>query len=372
MDTYEHRSEIIAFGRKYYLQTNLVPAQKSVVTSLFHEGQLLSKQVEEYDASMSPERIRSFVVACHEERKSRINSLLGIKDKLKRTDDGNSHLKLGEALYHQNLYQESMAEVVRAVKLGVQQSRAFSILGNCLLGLGDYEKAIKSFKRGIEISPQYPDLYNDLGCTYMKTKKCKQAVLAFEKALELNKYYQEAFLNLAIALCLNVVEKEDFELSRNLKMKLRKILDMVIQLNPSLDKPEFQEALQLVAKERYDLVYDILSKMKEEGSKVTTNNLSLDLYLILKFNSDSVTEEEIDRYIEKTRRALEANPGYADRQNDLGILYTAKCKLFIDKANESFQKALSINKSFKKAEKNLKLAVNDKQGIHFLLKALLD
>jgi lipoprotein NlpI len=69
---------------------------------------------------------------------------------------------------------------------------------------------------------------------------------------------------------------------------------------------------------------------------------------------------------------LEANPGYADLQNDLGILYTAKCKLFIDKAHEAFNGALAINKSYRKAEKNLKLAANDRQGIHFLLKALLD
>jgi tetratricopeptide (TPR) repeat protein len=265
-----------------------------------------------------------------------------------------------------------MAEIVRAVKLGMEDSRAFSILGNCLLAVGDCEKAIKSFKRGIELTPDYPDLYNDLGCTYLRMKKCRDAVKAFEQAIELNRYYQDAFLNLAVALCLNVMEKEDFELSRNLAPKLRKILDMVLQLKPSLDTPEFQEALKAIAAERYEAAYDILAMIKEENAKVATNNLSLDLYLILKFNSESITEEEIDRYIEKTIRELETNPDYADRQNDLGVLYTAKCKLFIDKANESFKKALEINRNFKRAEKNLKLVVNDRQGIHFLLKALLD
>ena len=70
--------------------------------------------------------------------------------------------------------------------------------------------------------------------------------------------------------------------------------------------------------------------------------------------------------------ALEANPGYADLQKDLGRLYAAKCKIFIDKAHKSFNEALTINKSYRKAEKNLKLTANDRQGIHFLLKALLD
>jgi len=372
MDSFEHRSELIAHGRKYYIQTTLVPAQRSVITSLFHEGELLSKQVEQYDPAMSPEQIRSFVRECHDERKSRINSLLEIREKLKKMEDPRAHLKLGEALYHQNLFKEAMAEIVRAVKLGVQESKAFSILGNCLGAVGDHEKAIKSFKRGIELSPKYPDLYNDLGCTHLRIKKCSDAVQSYEKAIELNKYYQEAFMNLAIALCLNVVEKENFELSRGLRERLEKILDMTLQLKPSLDTSDFQEARKAIAIEQFDKAYELLNRIKEENAKVTTSNLSLDLYLILKFNSENITEEEIDRYIEKTARDLESNPGYADRQNDLGILYTAKCKLFIDKANSSFKKALAINKNFRKAEKNLKLAVNDKQGIHFLLKALLD
>jgi Flp pilus assembly protein TadD len=372
MESYEHRSEIAAYGRTYYLQTNLVPTQHSIITSLFHEGKLLSKRIEEYEPSLAPEKIRMLVRECHEERKGRINSLLSIKNKLKKTEDGKAHLKLGEALFHQNLFRESMTEIVRAVKLGIQQSRAFSLLGNCLLAIGDYEKAIKSFQRGIEISPDYPDLHNDLGCTYLMAKRCKDAVQSFKKALDLNKYYQDGYLNLAIALCLNVVEKEDFELSRNLKARLKEILDKVLQLNPALDTPDFQEALKALSIERYDGVYERLTKIKSDRSNVTNDNLSLDLYLILKFNADSVTEEELDRYIERTLRALETNPGYADKQNDLGILYAAKCKLFIDKANDSFQSALLINKSFKKAEKNLKLAANDRQGIHFLLKALLD
>ena len=85
-----------------------------------------------------------------------------------------------------------------------------------------------------------------------------------------------------------------------------------------------------------------------------------------------MTEDEIDALIERLAVAIESNPGYADIQNDLGVLYAAKCKIFIDKAHESFRQALQTNPSFRKAEKNLKLAGNDRQGIHFLLKALLD
>jgi tetratricopeptide (TPR) repeat protein len=372
MESYDLRSEINAKGHKYFIQTNLVPLQKAIVTSVFHEGSLLSKTVEGFDPSIAPEAARSFVRECHEEKKSRINSLLAIKEKLERTEDAKSHLKLGEALYRQSLFREAMSEVVRAVKLGAEVSKSFSILGNSLLALHEHEKAIRAFQKGLELTPDYPDLHNDLGWGYLRLKRCRDAVREFEKAVDLNKYYHEAHINLAIALSLNVVEKQEFELAKGLKDRLKGILNKCLELKPSLDTEEFRGTLKAAEDERYDEVYETLTKIREDSTRMSRDHLSLDLYLILKFHSDGLSEEEIDRYIERTRRELEANPGYPDLQNDLGVLYTAKCKLYIDKARDSFQKSLTINRNFKKAEKNLKLTVNDGQGIHLLLKALLD
>jgi len=372
MENYELSSEITIKGHKYYLQTALISSQHQIITSLFHEGSLLSKQQESYDPASSVEQAQELLRHCHEELKKRINSLLDISVKLGKTEDVRAHLKLGEALYHQCLYKEAMSEVVRAIKLGAKDSRAFSILGNCLLALNDGERAVRAFQHGIQIAPNYPDLHNDLGRAYLYRKQCRDAVKEFEKAIDLNKYYVNAYLNLAIALCANVIEKDDFELSRDLPERLLEIFARVIQLKPSLDTPSIRKMVEETREKRYSVVFESLSRLQDESGKLKGNNLSLDLYLILKFNSNTLTEEDIDRYIERTRQALIKNPNFADLKNDLGILYTAKCKLFIDKANESFREALKINRDFKKAEKNLRLSENDRQGIHLLLKALLD
>jgi tetratricopeptide (TPR) repeat protein len=238
--------------------------------------------------------------------------------------------------------------------------------------VGDYDKALKSFNKGLELSPEYPDLHNHLGQTYVMLERCRDAVMSFEKALELNKYYQSAFLNLALALTLNIVMKQDYDLSRDVKPRLKKILDMNIQLKPSLDNEDFRAAVEALEEERYNVVYEKLVAIKQEQERVAESDLSLELYLILKFRTHALTEVEIDRSIERCILELETNPGYADLQNDLGILYTAKCKIFIDKAHAAFQESLTINNSYRRAEKNLKLAANDRQGIHFLLRALLD
>jgi hypothetical protein len=44
----------------------------------------------------------------------------------------------------------------------------------------------------------------------------------------------------------------------------------------------------------------------------------------------------------------------------------------MDMASKAFRKALEINASYHKAQKNLRLSENDRQGIFILLKALLD
>jgi tetratricopeptide (TPR) repeat protein len=372
MEGYDHRSEIVSSGTKYYIQSSLVSAQRAVVTSLFHEGNLLARQSERYDPALAPEALRALVRRAHEGYRLRLTSLVDLREHLKKDVDGRAHLKLGEALYRQKLFREAMAEVIRSVKLGLEDAGGYSILGNCLLALGDPDKALRSFQKGIELAPAYADLHNDLGVAYLKLERCRDAVTAFERSLELNRYYQAALLNLAIALALNVVLKQDYDLSRDLRTRLKRILDLNLQLRPQLDTDEFREAMRGADSERYEVVYDKLTKIRSDLDAAAATDLSLEIYLILKFRAEDLSEADIDALIDRLAVALESNPGYADIQNDLGVLYAAKCKLYIDKAHEAFRQALARNPAFKKAEKNLKLAGNDRQGIHFLLKALLD
>jgi tetratricopeptide (TPR) repeat protein len=372
IESYDHKSEILSSGTKYYVQSSVIPSNRVVVTSLFHEGSLLTRQNAGYDGGVSGDALRTLVRRLHDEYRVRLTSLLDLRERLKKDVDAKAHLRLGEALYRQRLYREAMAEVIRSIKLGLEDAGAYSILGNCLLALGDSEKAMRAFQKGLELAPGYADLHNDLGVAHLKLERCKEAAASFERALECNRYYQAALLNLAIALSLNVVLKQDYDLSRDLRTRMRRLLELNLQLKPQLDGEDFRAAMTALDTERYDLVYEKLDALKRELDTVASNDLSLELYLILKFRAEELTEEDIDALVERLKIALDSNPGYADIQNDLGVLYAAKCKIFIDKAHEAFRQALQTNPGFRKAEKNLKLAGNDRQGIHFLLKALLD
>jgi len=372
VESYDHRSEVLSSGTKYYVQSSLLPSQRLVVTSLFHEGSLLTRQISSYDGTVNGEALRSLVRRLHDEYRVRLTSLLDLRERLKKDVDAKAHLRLGEALYRQRLYREAMAEVIRSIKLGLEDAGAYSILGNCLLALGDSEKAMRAFQKGLELAPGYADLHNDLGVAHLKLERCKEAAASFERALECNRYYQTALLNLAIALSQNVVLKQDYDLSKDLRQRLRRLLELNLQLKPQLEGDDFRAAMNALDTEHYELVYEKLTAIKRDLDTIASNDLSLELYLILKFRAEELSEEDIDALLERLKVALESNPGYADIQNDMGVLYAAKCKIFIDKAHESFRQALQMNPAFRKAEKNLKLSGNDRQGIHFLLKALLD
>ncbi len=372
VEGYDHRSEILSSGTKYYVQSSLVPSNRLVVTSLFHEGTLLTRQNASYDGDINGDALRGMVRRLHDEYRVRLTSLLDLRERLKKDVDAKAHLRLGEALYRQRLYREAMAEVIRSIKLGLEDAGAYSILGNCLLALGDSEKAMRAFQKGLELAPGYADLHNDLGVAHLKLERCKEAAASFERALESNRYYQTALFNLAIALSLNVVLKQDYDLSKDLRQRLRRLLELNLQLKPQLDGDDFRAAMNALDAEHYELVYEKLSAIKRDLDTIASSDLSLELYLILKFRAEELSEEDIDALLERLKIALESNPGYADIQNDMGVLYAAKCKIFIDKAHESFRQALQMNPAFRKAEKNLKLSGNDRQGIHFLLKALLD
>jgi len=372
VESYDHRSEVLSSGTKYYVQSSLLPSQRLVVTSLFHEGSLLTRQNSSYDGTVNGDALRALVRRLHDEYRVRLTSLLDLRERLKKDVDAKAHLRLGEALYRQRLYREAMAEVIRSIKLGLEDAGAYSILGNCLLALGDSEKAMRAFQKGLELAPGYADLHNDLGVAHLKLERCKEAAASFERALECNRYYQTALLNLAIALSQNVVLKQDYDLSKDLRQRLRRLLELNLQLKPQLEGDDFRAAMNALDTEHYELVHEKLTAIKRDLDTIASNDLSLELYLILKFRAEELSEEDIDALLERLKIALESNPGYADIQNDMGVLYAAKCKIFIDKAHESFRQALQMNPAFRKAEKNLKLSGNDRQGIHFLLKALLD
>ncbi len=372
MDSYEMREEIDRGGVKYFLQTSYSPKKRCIQSSFFKNGTLFDTGITRIDGKPSADELRTLTRETHGRNKERFMFLMNVRDKVRTLSDPMPHCKLARALFRRNLFHEAIEEALLAEGKGDVDSQPYMVIGESYYRLGDYDGAFKAIRKGIDLNPDYPDLHNLLGKIYLKQNRCSPAIESFEKAKELNLYYGEPYLNLAKAYMLNSIVKEDFELSRNLDETLLANLERAVQLNPFIQGEALENVRRLIGEKKYSEALEILDGIEQYGGSSGLEDIVLEMYLLLIGGKDEMLEEDIERHMSSVETIIEQNPTFADGYNSLGILHTAKCKILMDKAAGAFQKALEINGNYRKAQKNLRLTENDRQGIFILLKALLD
>lgn len=372
MDSFELREEINHGGNKYFLQTSLLPRKEVVQSTFFKNGTMFDTITEGIDSSANSEDLRVLTKEVHRQNKKKFRALLEAREKVQGTNDPVPHLKLAQALFRRNLYAEAVQEAELAIRKGEKDSRPHLVIGESLLRMGDLDKAFEAIRAGIDINPEYPDLQNLLGSIYLMKKQCRDAIESYRRAIALNIYYGEPYLNLAKAYLLNSIVKEDYELSKDLDSKFSVNIERASQLNPSIQGEALERAKRHVREKAYQEALDALDEVRNNARRDNIDDIVLELYLMLLGGGENLSEDSIANYLARVWEIIEQNPTFADGYNSLGILYTAKCKILMDKASASFRKALEINSNYKKANKNLRLAENDRQGIFILLKALLD
>lgn len=372
MASLELREEIRHGRGTYFLQTSFLSKKKQIQSSFFRNGVLFDTDVYDFDQVPPADQLRALTKDLHNRNKKRFRFLLDVSDKIKNLADPVAHLRLAQALLKRNLYDEAVNEAELAIEKGAEDSAPHLVIGEAWFRIGDYDSAFQAIQKGIAISPDYPDLHNLMGKIYLKQKDCRMAVDSFKRAIELNLYYGEPYLNLVRAYLMNSIIKQDYELSRDMDEKFNANIKRAVQLNPFLDTGAVDEARGFFREKKLEEALEIMERLSEVFPGTVVDDIILELYLLLLHSGENLPEEEIERYLTEVAAILDQNPTYADAYNSIGILYTAKCKILMDKAAEAFRKALDINGEYAKAQKNQRLTENDRQGIFILLKALLD
>lgn len=372
MTSFELREEIDHGGKKYFLQTSLLQKKGVIQSSFFKDGVLFDTVQTAVDGKGTPDDARRETKEAHLENKRKFMLVLGMGERIRSSEDPKPHLRIAQALFKRHLYSEAIQEAQKSVKKGNKDSLSSMLIGESYYEMGDFEKAFEATRAGIDRTPDYPDMHNLLGKIHLKQQKCKPAIECFKRAIELNLYYGEPHLNLARAYLLNTIVKEDYELSRDLDATFLGSLERAEQLDPYLMHDRIEEARGLFRGKDYDGAYGILESAKQPSIRGGIDDIILDLYMMLLYDGEEFQEGEIEKYLDRVREIVDQNPTFADGYNSLGILYTAKCKIYMDRASKAFRKALEINTNYQKAQKNLRLSENDRQGIFILLKALLD
>jgi tetratricopeptide (TPR) repeat protein len=370
--SFDLREEIDHGGKKYFLQTSLLQKKGIIQSSFFRDGVLFDTVQTPIDGTRAPDDARRATKEAHLENKRKFMLVLEVGERIRSSEDPKPHLKIAQALFKRHLYQEAVHEAARSIKKGAKDSLSSMLIGESYYEMGDFEKAFEATRAGIEFTPDYPDMHNLLGKIYLRQQRCAPAIESFKRAIELKNYYGEPNLDHARAYLLNTIVKEDYELSRDLDANFLGNLERAEQLDTFLAHDRLEEARALFKEKDYDGAYAALDSAKQPSMRGGIDDIILDLYLMLLYDGEEFQEGDIEKHLDRVREIVDQNPTFADGYNSLGILYTAKCKIYMDRASTAFRKALEINTSYQKAQKNLRLSENDRQGIFILLKALLD
>ncbi|HSG28780.1 MAG TPA: hypothetical protein VLA34_09890 [Candidatus Krumholzibacterium sp.] len=372
MKSLELREEIRRGNVTYFLQTSFIGERKQIQSSFYRNGTVFDTFNKEFEEIPARESLRELTKDVHAFNKSRFQSLLDVRDRLSSHPEPAPHVKVARALLRRNLLIEAIAEAEIAIGKGSVDSTPLIVKGEAWFRLEEYDKAFEAIETGLRISPDYPDLHNLMGKIYYSKKICKKAVDSFRRAIGLNLYYGEPYLNLVKTYLLNSIVKQDYEISRDLKEKYETNMARAVQLNPFLDTGTIEQAGKLFREEKYEETLELLESIELDGSYNLVDDIILELYLSILGSGEDLPESAIEQYIGRIEEIIDQNPTYADAFNSMGILYTAKCKILMDKASTAFSKALEINPDYAKALKNKRLTENDRQGVFILLKALLD
>lgn len=372
VDSLELREEIRHGGATYFLQTSFILENRQIQSSFFRNGTVFDTVIQDFDEIPPKDQLRELTKGIHNRNKKKFRFLLDARDRISKNKDPHPHIKLAQALSRRNLHTEAIAEAQAAIEKGLKDSSPFIVIGEAWFRIGDFDSAFEATRKCLELSPDYPDLHNLMGSIYLEKKMCRQAAESFRRAISLNLYFGEPYVNLVRAYLLNSILKQDYELSRGLEEKFDSNLKRAVQLNPFIDSRKIEEAREMVRSEKFEEALVILGSISESYTRISTEEIILELYLTLLQSGEDLPEKEIEDYLLKISEIIDRNPTFADAYNSIGILYTAKCKILMDKAGKAFEKALEINPGYAKARKNQRLTENDRQGLFILLKALLD
>jgi len=362
-------SKLEGMGKEFFLQTSGDPQNGKGTCVLFENGNPID--MIEFRLPENSKQAAGVIDEFHKNRFEKFVELDELYVELIEETDASILEKLALSLIDQKLFEEAARIFKRGSENAPQNSRLLNYLGLTYMELEDYQKAENYFIEAINISPDFPDYQNNLGKALLKQGKCSRASKSFEKATELNVYYAEAYYNLALAVVLNGIKKEDYSLAQNLEDNVANLLSKAVGFDPAFKNEYLQQALDALKNKDLDITFIELSKGYDAATSGKFPKKTYHFHLEYLFRNDLLREETVIKHIKKLKKLLETHPNYPDLHNELGMAYTVLTQFHSDRAIEAYQKALKLNPEYKTAMKNMKLIQNELKGMKTLLRAIL-
>lgn len=366
-------NDVSVGGRKFHVQTNYSSSDKAVISNVFLDGVIVdSRDIDVHNGISETDR-ETLIKETHQESITDMEILYYIDEKVKAVRHAASANKLGQLFMQKNLFREAIAQFKLAMEIDPALSDVHASLGKALLMCDSFDDAISTLEKGAEQAPHYADIQNYLGIAYLYKEDFASAISHLKEAIKLNSNYIGAHYHLGIALLAKwlgestSLEGGSEETRQKALGYLKKAADRMVNRQIA----NFEKVMAKVNSQAYDEAINefLLSKPRE----VLTHFLDVENEFYLKFMYGGKGKDDsfIADYVDQLKDIIARHPDYADVRNNMGVANLIQCRNLFLKALDEFRAAIKINPSFKRAEKNLKLAENDGKGFLILLRAIL-
>ena len=368
MDKLGLNNDVLVGERRFHVQTSFSESAGTATTNVFDDGQVvMSKSIEvgsQVDARARSARLKDL----HQELITEIEILYYIYEKVKTVRHAPSANKLGLLFLQHNLLREAIEQFEFAHKIDPDLHEVLPNLGRAYVCTGAYDAAIDILNKGAEEAPHYADIQNYLGIAHIYKSDYSEAIRHLEKAVELNQNYVGAFYHLGVAYAGASLQSDTPEIMRS---KAHDYFLRAAERQSTCEIPSFHKVKSLV--EAGEFQEAIATFQSRQAREVLSHffNIEHEFYLKFMYGGKGKDERFISQYVDKVEELIGENPTYADMHNSLGIAHLIQCRNLFLKALDEFRTALRINPTYRKAQKNLKLAENDGKGFLILLRAIL-
>jgi len=369
MQNFNINSTIYFCSREYQLRTSNNGQQNKIICSLFRNGEFINSKEMKYN-DKNDKKLSELIKEFHQKRKKEIERFFDLSEKFKEENNSELQNMLGLIFARNNMHLEAIREFGSVINQNPSDSWAYDNLGKALLSIKKYDAALRAFQQAINLNPNYADLYNNCGLAYLEMGDCQNAAEQFDKAIELNSYYAEAYFNRALALILNQVTRDNFELTHNYIQEVTQSLEKACLIQPSYQNQFYHKGIEYLKADEPQKALEELKFAKFKVNQFYQRYDKYEYYVKLFFLDDSDHFERIWKYIKFLQSLIKKYPNHADIYNDLGLAYCMLRNYINEKAINSFRNALEINPNFEKARRNYKLSSYERTGAELFLKAL--
>ncbi|MCP4345678.1 MAG: tetratricopeptide repeat protein [Desulfobacterales bacterium] len=270
-------------------------------------------------------------------------------------DNAVAHTNLGVTLQEQGRIEEAVYHLSEVLRINPRYAKGHNNLGTALEGMGKTAEAARHYSKALESDPNLVKAHNNMGSLLEKQGSISEAIKHYYEAKRLNPDFVEVRNNLAVALFRSgsageaVVHfkealkiKPDAELHNNFGVALYsmgKLDEAIFHFRKALKiKPDYadsQKNIEKVLAKQKELLNDVAAEIRKDIELDPTNP-------VLHYRLGNVYRrmKESDKAEEQYQKALSIQPEFPDALNNLGIMLAAKGKY--NKAVSLLKKVVEI------------------------------